>query len=144
MRIRGLVLASATLLGGVGCAQGGEAIGVNSPPVPTAVACGDAPTLRQHAADARLGMGDVPGDRAAIIHGNRAKFLGSLAVVAALKCKAAAPEVEALIEQALAAGRAAETTRSEYDAARRWTEADLLATDAIALLVGQVPPPSAP
>jgi hypothetical protein len=80
------------------------------------------------------------GDRAKI-SGNRARFLASLAVVAELRCKVPAREVDGLLQKALELGRVAEATQSEYAAARRWTEADLVAAEAIALRVSQLPAP---
>src|SRR5262245_2654260 len=141
--IRNLLLISAALVGAVGCAQAGDATGARPAPLPTAVNCGDVSTLKTHAADARRHIAEQTGDRARIISGNRAKFLASLAVVAELRCKAGARDVEALVTKALDVGRVAETTASEYEAARGWTDADLVAADAIALLVSQLPgPPS--
>jgi hypothetical protein len=86
-------------------------------------------------------MAGQTGDRARIIQGNRANFLASLAVVAEFRCKAGGGEVNALLEKALEIGRVAETTTSEYEAASRWTDADLVAAEAIALLVSQLPAP---
>jgi len=111
--------------------------------LPATVNCADASTLRADAADARRYIAEQAGDRAQIIRGNRAKFLASLAVVAELRCKVSAGEVEALLEKALEVARVAETTRSEYEAAREWTEADLVAAEALALLVSQLPAPVA-
>ena len=141
MTTRNLLLISAALFGAVGCAPASEATGASPAPLPTAVNCADASTLKARAADARRHMAQQTGDRAKIISGNRAKFLASLAVVAELRCKANAGDVEALLEKALEVGRAAETNRSEYEAARAWTEADLVAAEALALLVKQLPAP---
>ena len=139
MTTRNLLLISAALFVAAGCAPAGEATGTSPAPLPTTVNCADASTLKAHAADARRHIAEQTGDRAKIIRGNRAKFLASLAVVAELRCKAGAGEVEALLEKALEVGRVAETIRSEYGAAREWTEADLVAAEAIALLVSQLP-----
>jgi hypothetical protein len=136
---RHLLLISAALFAAAACAPAGEATGTSSAPLPTTVNCGDASTLKAQAADARRDIAEQKGDRAKIIKGNRAKFLASLAVVAELRCKASAGEVAALLEKALEVGRVAETTRSEYEAAREWTEADLVATEAITLLASQLP-----
>ena len=142
MTIRNLSLISAALLCTVGCAPAGEATSGSPAPLPTAVNCVDTFTLKAHAADARRRIAEQTGDRARIISGSRAKFLASLAVVAELRCQATAGEVEALLQKALEVGRGAEATRSEYEAARGWTEADLAAADAIALLIRQLPAPS--
>jgi hypothetical protein len=112
--------------------------------LPLAVACTDAPQLREQAAAARGRIAALTGDRARIIAGNRAKLLSSLALVADLSCKADGAAVDLLIEEALEVGRQAEASTSEYEAARMWTEADLIASDAVALLVARLPAPSAP
>jgi hypothetical protein len=135
---RSLLLISAALFVTAACTQG-EAVGASVPPLPTTVSCAEAPRLKQDAANARRGTGAVTGDRAQIINGNRAKFLASLAAIAQLKCKANAAEVDALLGKALEVGHVAGTTNSQYEAAQRWTEADLIATDAIALLISQLP-----
>ena len=136
------LLVSAALFGAIGCAPTGEATGASPPPLPSAVNCADASTLKTHAADARRHIAERTGDRAKIISGNRAKFLASLAAVAELRCKATAGEVDALLVKALETGRVAEATRSEYEAARRWTEADLVAAEVIAILISQLSAPS--
>jgi hypothetical protein len=46
------------------------------------------------------------------------------------------------MEKALQVARIAEATDSEYEAAIRWTEADLIAGDAIALLISRIPTPA--
>lgn len=138
MTTRRLLLISAALVGTVGCAAG-EATVANSASLPARVECADAPTLRIQAAEARRQMAEQTGDRARIIRGNRANFLASLVVVAELKCRTDGAAVNELLEQALEIGRVAEATRSEYEAASRWTEADLVAAEAIALLVSQLP-----
>jgi hypothetical protein len=137
--MRNLVLISSILVGAVGCAPAGEATGPSPASLPTAVNCTDASTLKVHAADARHHIAEQTGDRAKIISGNRAKFLASLAVAAELRCKATVREVDGLLQKALEIGRAAEANRSEYEAARGWTEADLAAAEAIALLISQLP-----
>jgi hypothetical protein len=140
VKIPSLLLLSAALSGTAGCAQGGSAIGPDAP-LPTAVTCADASKLKDQAADARRRIRELGGDRAQIIGGNRAKFLGSLALLAQLKCKANVSEVDALLGEALEVGHVAETTTSEYEAARQWTEADLIIGDAVALLVSQLSAP---
>lgn len=142
MTTRGLLLISAALIGAGACAQGGEAADASPPPLPTTVNCADASALEEDAGDARSRLARLTGDRAKIIAGNRAKFLASLAAVAKLKCRTNAAEVDDLLAKALEVGRVAETTGSEYDAARQWTDADLIASDAIARLINQVPTPS--
>lgn len=139
MTIRNLVLISSIMIGAVGCAPAGEATGASPAPLPTAVNCTDASRLKVDASGARRHIAVQTGDRAKIISGNRAKFIASLAVIAELRCKTSAREVDGLLQKALEIGRAAEANRSEYEAARGWTEADLLAAEAIALLISQLP-----
>ncbi len=142
MTIRSLLLISVALVGATGCAQFRDAPAAESAPLPSAVSCADASTLKERAVDARRGIVSVKGDRAKTISGNRAKFLTSLAAVAQLHCKTNVAEADALLRKALDTGHAAEATNSEYEAARLWTEADLLATDAMALLISQLSAPS--
>jgi hypothetical protein len=53
-------------------------------PTPTAVSCGDAPQLRQRAADERRRSDEVKSDQEKITLGTRASYPASLAIVADL------------------------------------------------------------
>lgn len=135
---RPLRLLAATILVTTACTREGPAsIGVE--PLPASASCQDAAGLRDRAGEARRQSGDVTGDRAQIIAGNRAKFLGTIAMIAQLSCTATSSDAARLVERALEVAQGAQTTNSEYEAARRWTEADLIATDAIMLLLSQLP-----
>ena len=139
MRTPNLLLVTAALVTAAGCGQAREASGAVATPIPTTVSCADLSDLKERALDARRRSAETTGDRARIIAGSRAKFAASLASIAQLKCRTTAGEVDAVLGKALEIARGAEATRSEYEAALRWTEADLVATDAISLLVGQLP-----
>jgi hypothetical protein len=139
--MRDLFLVQAALVAVVGCGSGEKATSARADPVPTAVSCTDAPQLKQRALDDRRLSGEQKGDRAKIIIGSRAKFLASLAIVADLKCRINVAEADALLGKALDAVRAAETPSSEYEAAIRWVEADLIVADAVALLISRLPAP---
>lgn len=134
-----LSLLSAMLLTMGACADPGKSPTGSAQPLPATVRCEDALELRDLAAAARAQITILPGDRAQIIGGNRAGFLASAAIIADLRCKAIAANVDTLLGEALAVGRAAEAATSEYEAAKRWAEADLIAADAIALLVRHLP-----
>lgn len=127
-----------------GCGPAGGATTADAAPMPSTVVCADASALTSRALDARRQSAALTGDRARIIGGNRANFLASLATIAQLKCRTGLAEADALLGQALEVARQAEATTSEYEAAIRWTEADLIAADAVALLIGGIPAPAAP
>jgi hypothetical protein len=91
------------------------------------------------AVEARQRLTTTTGDRARLIAAGRAKFAASLASVARLKCVASNSDVDSVLAKALEVARRAEATSSQNEAALRWTEADLIATDAVALLVNQIP-----
>lgn len=112
------------------------------PPAPTAVSCTDAPQLRQRAIDDRRQRAELDSDHERIYIGNRANFFASLAIVADLKCKVTLAEVDEALKPAFEAARKAEATRSMYERALSWGEADFIATQVIALLVRQLPGPA--
>lgn len=63
----------------------------------------------------------------------------ALAIVADLKCKVPGAAVDAALTPAFDAVRKAEEASSFYEKAVRWSEADFRATEAIALLLQQLP-----
>ena len=140
MRMPSLLLVTAALVTSAGCGQAREASAADSTPIPTTVNCADLSQLKERAVDARRRSAETTRGRARIIAGSRAKFAASLASIAQLKCRTSVPEADAMLGKAIEIARGADATRSEYEAAHRWTEADLIATDAIALLVGEIPP----
>jgi hypothetical protein len=142
MRTPTLILFTAVLTTAAGCGQAGEASGADATPIPTTVNCTDLSQLQERAVDARRRSIDAHGDRAQIIAGSRAKFAASLASIAQLKCRTSVPEADAVLGKALDIARSAGATRSEYETALRWIEADLVASDALALMLDQVPPAS--
>lgn len=136
MRLSRSLFTPAVLLAALtGCGGASEAISAGSATVPAAVICADAPRLRQQALDDRLRSGELKSDRGKIIAANRAKFFASLAAIAELTCTGATGQAEHEVQQALEVARTAQATRSEYEAAFRWAEADLIAADAVALLI---------
>jgi hypothetical protein len=137
--MKSLSLVVAALVGVVGCSAPGEATRADAAPMPMTATCADASQLNDQAVDARRRSTGVTGDRAKIISGSRAKFLASLAAIAQLKCRTDVPETDAMLGRALEVARVAQTTSSEYEAAIRWIEADLIAADAIALMISQIP-----
>lgn len=138
MKIFSLFLLQVMLVAIAGCGGGGEAASARAVPAPTAASCADAPQLKQRAIEDRRKSGEVTGDRAKIISGSRARFLVSLAHVAELKCMTTVAEADTVLVKAFDAVRAAETTSSEYEAAIKWIEADLMAADAVTLLIGRL------
>jgi hypothetical protein len=91
--------------------------------------------LRQQALDDRRRSGELRSDRGKIIAANRAKFFASLAAIAELQCTGTTAQAGDEVQHALEVARTAQATRSEYEAAFRWAEADLIAADAVALLI---------
>lgn len=124
------------------CDSGNEARAASAPPpLPTTVNCADAPQLRQRSADGRRRLDELTSDQEKISVGNRARFQASLAIIADLKCKVSAAEADDALKPALEAARTAEASRSFYEGAVLWGEADFAATQVIALLIRQLPAP---
>jgi hypothetical protein len=118
-----------------------EAVAAAAPP-PTSVACADAPQLRERAGDARRQREASSSDQERIIAGNRASFFASLAIIADVGCSVPLSNADPHLGEALASARQASGASSFYQAATHWSEAGLLATQAIALLIreGSTPP----
>jgi hypothetical protein len=137
--MRHLFLIPAVLVAVLGCDKGAQGAHAAVDPMPTAVSCTDASQLKQRALEDRRLRNELKGDRAKIIVGSRAKFLASLAIVAELECRVDAAATDSVLARAFDAARVAETTSGEYEAAIKWMEADLVAADAIALLISRLP-----
>jgi hypothetical protein len=144
MRVIHLMVTTAALGSAMACGQAEEEFVADATPIPTTVNCADVSQLTEQAADGRRRSTEGTEDRARIIAGGRASFMASLATIAQLKCRASVAEADVKLEEALVAARGAGTTTGQYEAAHRWNEAALLAGDAIALLVGQIPPAVTP
>jgi len=122
---------------GSGCVGAGST--VSQSPLPTSVSCTDASQLRQRALDDRLHVAELKSDQEKTSAGNRANFFASLAVIASLKCKVTVAAADEGLNKALDAARKAADTSSFYDRTKGWSDANFLASEAIALLVQQVP-----
>jgi hypothetical protein len=117
--------------------------GVPDPPVvssgvPAKVSCADAQGLRQHATDDRRQVDAVRSDHQKIVLGSRANFFASLAVIADFTCRATLPGLDARLKPAFEAARRADETKSAYEKARKWSEADFIATEVITAFVQQM------
>ncbi len=123
------------LLSLTGCGGASEPTNTDTSPVPAAVECADSPQLREQALEHRRQSRELSSDRGKIIATNRAKFFASLAAIAELQCAGATAQAGDEVKQALAVARSAQATRSEYEAALRWAEADLIAAGAIENLI---------
>jgi len=142
MRLRGLTLVLAALPALTACDSGGAVTG-NPPssPAPKAVNCTDAPQLRQRAIDDRRQSDELKSDHEKIYIGNRASFFASLAIVADLKCRVTLAEADEALKPAFEAARKAEDTSSMFERAKRWSEADFIASQVITLLIQQLSAP---
>lgn len=140
MRVGSLSVAVAVLFGITACDGGNEARTANPPlaPTPTAVSCGDAPKLRQRAADERRRSDEVKSNQEKVTLGTRAGYLASLAIVADLKCRVTSSEADETLKPAFEAARKAEAAGSFYERAVRWGEADYIATQVAATLIQQL------
>jgi len=105
--------------------------------VPEKVSCADASGLRQRASDDRRQVDALRSDHQRIVLGNRANFFASLAVIADFMCRGSLPGLDARLKPAFDAARRADETKSAYEKARKWSEADFIATEAIAAFVQQ-------
>ena len=144
MRPRSLLFAQVALVGVTACGTSGkdfEGRDHGAPAVPTAITCTDASPLKQRAIDDRREIAKSSSDHERIYLGNRANFFASLAIVADLTCKTTLPAADEAVTLALAAAREAAVSSSMYERAQKWSEADSRATDAIALLIQQLPAP---
>jgi hypothetical protein len=142
MRVQNLSLVLAAVAALASCG-GNDATSDPPPSVPAAVSCGDAQQLRQRAADIRGRAETLTSDQEKINAGNRARFLASLAIVAALKCHVILAEAEEALNAALEMARTAEGTSGFYERTIRWGEADFMATQVSARLIQQLPAPPA-
>lgn len=138
MRMLALLGGLAALVAFTSCESGNK---VSPSSVPAAVRCADAPQLRQRALDDRRQSEATKSDQKQISIGNRAGFFASLAIIADLKCKVTLAEADEALKPAFEAARKAEDSRSFYEVAQRWDEAQFIATQVIALLVQQLPAP---
>ena len=96
-------------------------------------------SLRQRALDDRRRSDETRSDHEKIYIGNRDGFFASLAIIADLSCKVPLAQAEAALKPAFEAARQAEATNSMYERAVRWSEADFIASQVIALLIQRLP-----
>jgi hypothetical protein len=138
------VVALVVLAAVTACNNGGSATGDYAPlsGIPTAVSCADSRELAEKAVADRKRSDASKSDQERIYVGNRASFFASLAIIADLKCRFVSPAADEALKPAFEAARKAEATRSTYEMAYRWGEADYIASQAIALLVQQIPAPT--
>jgi len=139
MRIQAL-LAAAALLTVTGCG-GDSSVATESASagvIPAAVSCGDAPALRQRAADDRRRIAESRSDQERISVGSRANLLASLAVIADLKCKVTLAEADEALKPALEAARKAAATKSVYEKTRGFNEASFAATGVVEALLARI------
>ena len=142
MRMRTSVPVLAILTSIAGC-DGAQNVSVelresSSSAIPTAVHCGNGGQLRQGAANDRGRVDESRSDHERISIGSRANFLASLAVIADLKCKVSAPEIDDTLKPALEAARKAEANSSVYERTRGFAAADFTAHQVIDSLIQQV------
>ena len=109
--------------------------------IPDTVQCADASGLRDRVAGERESVGALTSDQDKVDAGSRANFLASLATIADLRCRVQTADAgsDELIARALDAGRTASETAGFYERNVRWSEATLLAQDAITHLLALVP-----
>jgi hypothetical protein len=139
MRFRALTLVLAT----VSLSACGTAVSPAVSVTPTTVGCTDAARLKQQSIDDRRRSDELKSDHERIYIGNRAGFFASLAIVADLTCLVTLADAEASLTPALEAARKAETTRSMYERAFRWSEANFIASQVIAKQIQRLPVRSA-
>ena len=140
--MRALVPALAILTSIAGC-DGATHVSVElrespSSAIPTAVHCRNGGQLRQLAANDRSRVGESRSDHERISIGSRANFLASLAVIADLKCKVSAPEIDDTLKPALEEARKAEANASIYEKTCGFAEADFTAHQVIDSLIQQI------
>ena len=140
MRFRALTLVLATTVSLSAC---GNAISPAVSLTPTAVSCTDAARLKQQSIDDRRRADELKSDHERIYIGNRAGFFASLAIVADLTCLVTVPNADTALSPALEAARKAEASRSMYERAFRWSEANFMASQVIARQIQQLPARSA-
>jgi hypothetical protein len=133
MRVHALILTSALVL--TACEGAPPVVASSAASIPAAVACGDAPGLRQQAAADRRQVDDSRSDHERISAGSRANFFAALAVIADLKCQGLPPAADADVNAALQLAGKADTTNSVYEKTRSFHEASFLATRAIEMTV---------
>lgn len=143
MRLLAVSLALAGLVAITACdgANKGGSDYARPSPAPTAVNCADAAQLRQRALDDRRQSDETNSDQEKIVTGNRATFYASLAIIADLKCKVTLAEADEALKPAFDAARKAEATRSFYERAVQWGEAGFIVTQAVPMLMKQLPAP---
>ena len=110
---------------------------VASSGVPEKVACADAVALHQRATEDRRQVDAVRSDHQKIVLGSRGNFFASLAVIADFTCRSTLSGMDARLKPAFDAARRADETKSAYEKARKWSEADFIATEVIAAFVQQ-------
>ena len=139
MPVRTPIPALAVLFALTGCVTACDTNAKPALATPVAVSCPDAPQLKQRSVDDRHRAQTTKSDQDKIIATSRASYLAALAIVADLKCKNPAASADGTLKSAFDAARKAET-RSFYEAAVSWSEANVLAIEAIAVLLQQVSP----
>jgi hypothetical protein len=114
-------------------------------PLPATVTCNDAGQLRDRATRDRDSSRTRSSDQEKVDLANRARFVATLATIADLRCKVSGPEPDAeeILRRALDAARDAEHTRGFYERTLKWQDADLIAGEAVALMIKRLPSPTA-
>jgi len=140
MRLRSLLLTLAALVAFASCGSGTRDYPPHFP-TPTTVTCADAPQLKRRGVDDRSQSNELNSDHEKIHVGNRASFFASLAIIADLKCRVTLAAADEALKPALEAARKAENSKSMYERAFRWGEADFIATHVIALMIQELPAP---
>lgn len=118
------------------CARPGD-LGPAGPPAPTAVMCADVSHLRQRATDERRQVAETTSDQTKVVAASRATFYMLLASVADLKCRTSSDAADASLSAALAEAQRAESAGTFYEAAVRWAQAGMAASQAVSDLAGQ-------
>lgn len=119
-----------------------SAVDIEMSSAPTAVACADAPQLRQRSREYRRLGDDVASDQRTITIGERANFFASLAIIADLMCMITLAEADEALELALQAAREAQNAPNFYNTAVNWGRANFAAAQVIDLLVRSLPAPA--
>jgi hypothetical protein len=104
----------------------------------TAVACGDAPALRDRALEHRRHGEVVTSDQERIVLGSRAALLASLATIADLRCVVTSAEADETMGPLFAAILTADGASSFYQRTAALTDANFRATQAIEFLVREL------
>ena len=107
--------------------------------LPATVNCGDATHLRDRSAQDHRSSSERSGDQEKIDLASRAWFVATLATIADLQCKVQLANADEIMRRALDAARQAQDSSSFYVRTQKWQEAGLMAEEAVARMVEQLP-----